>query len=495
MRLYFLKPESLLFTRQINQSKQFSLFIFLIFITMVSKAQEIKRAELDLNDDLYYAMASPVNEYGLLCQQYAEKKSNLKGNCQLDFYSSDLIKLETELLTIEARCNAAVLYRKDEKIYTLYTTKSNRFTLVTADLKTFKTTQISGAIPSNTSIFQFIVLGNYAYLRAMVGKQTPLLQINLATGRLEEFPIRIKDTRERMLTLKDIQVLNNELLLFIRSDVDSRTVDLYLSKYDIEGKPIKAINLTKKISEKIISVKTSNIDGKIILSGTYSKTTDDYSQGIFFAELLQDEVVNFKPYNFLHLKTPPAYLSQKEQSALVRKSGHLEEKNTELLMNTLMVIHAAEKSNNGYIIVGEMYTANYWGNIVSYLYNQAILLKLSTSGELIWDENLKMDLGLDYGYNVSELVSVTENPAGDISMAFVNKNVIISKSVNSSGKVIKEKKVDLNALNNNKTKRTFSTVEHWYSNYYIASGFLKNASAETKEKKNVFFLNKISLEE
>lgn len=475
--------------------KQFNLIFILIFSTLISKAQEITKAELDINTDLNFVIASPVDEYGLLCQQFSEKKSNQKGNCQLDFYSNQLIKQKTEILTIEDRCYNSVVFHKDEKNYTLFTSKSNRFTLVTADLKTYTTAQISGSLPSNSSIFQFVVLGNYAYLQAMIGKQTSLLQINIITGKLQQFPILIKDTRQRMLSLKDIQVLDKELLLFIRYDIDSRNVDLYLSKYDIAGQQIKAINLTRKISEKIISVKTSNIDGKLILSGTYSKTSADFSQGMFFAELVNDEVVNFKPYNFLHLNKPPAHLSQKEQAALTRKSDHLEDKNTELLMNSLMLIHAAEKSEKGYKIVGEMYTAVYWGNTVSYLFNQAILLKLSNSGELIWDENMKMDFGPDYGTGLYNMVSVTENQAGDISMAFVKKNEIISKTMNSNGKVIKENKVDINALNNNKTKRTFSSIEHWYSKYYIASGLLKTASDATKEKKDVLFLNKISLGE
>jgi hypothetical protein len=314
----------------------------------------------------------------------------------------------------------------------------------------------------------------------------------METKKQTKLPLRIEDVRRSDLYSRDLLVSGNEVFVFVQAEISAKSTELYMFKYSIEGKLLNTINLTKDINEKILETKVSVIDGRVMLSGTYSKTNSDYSQGAFFAELVNDNVVNPRFYNFLQLKKFSSYLSEKSQGAIERKSDKLEDKNTELLINTFAIIHAAQKVQDGYLLACEFYIPDpSYQNYISFTH--ACLLKLNLQGDLLWDESIKMNM-LGNGFTRRPVVAVNENSSGNITMSFARLKNIVSKTMDKNGKVLKENVLDIKSLSNSdsKIKGNSYSLDSWYENFFIASGFQKVTSKATKEKREIFFMNKLS---
>ena len=123
----------------------------------------------------------------------------------------------------------------------------------------------------------------------------------------------------------------------------------------------------------------------------------------------------------------------------------------------------------------------------------AVLLKINTEGKLQWDQSIKLETDLGDTY-LRQIVATNESSKGDISMSFVKRNTLTTKSMDKNGKVVKEKSLDIKSLSSadTKTRRNISTVDPWYENYFLASGFQRVVSKSTKEKKDIYYMNKLS---
>jgi hypothetical protein len=473
--------------------KSLCLTLFILFSVLLTYSQTITRAEIDLRDS-QSCYVFPVKAHGVLVQSEIIPRSGKKETVILDYFDVNLIKQKTDSFEILKCSDYYDSFQNEALNYILLWDKDNKFSLFTADFTSYKSTVFNGEMPSQIVVYQFAVLGKYLYIRCSINKQNTLLQINMETKKQTKLPLRIEDIRRNDLYSRDLQVLNDELLVFIQADINNNTSDLYMFKYSSEGKLLKTINLSKNIDEKIFEVKTTVIDNRILLSGTYAKTNSDYVQGVFFAELKDDQVVNPKFYNFLHLKNYGKFLTEKEQAAIERKSKKLADKDAELFINTYAIVHAVQKISEGYLLACDYYIPDPSSlNFISYTH--ASVLKLDQKGDLMWDESIKINM-LGSGFSRPPLVAVDENSFGCINMSFARGKNIMSKTLDKNGKVLKEKVLDFKSLSSadTKTKGLSTKVDPWYDGYYIASGLQKVTSKSTKGKKDIYFIMKLSAE-
>ncbi len=485
--------------------RSFNLVFILLVISIQVSAQNSKRIELELDDNFIDATTTPVKEFGFLYQSFARDKSSKNDKYNVSYYSKELVKGKTESMPVKH--NAFIFYSYQERTvnYTLFLDKNNYYALVTTDLNSQTSTKTEGELPKLTKVDQFVIVGNYLYLRAIIGKQNSLIQINLTNKKLQDMPIHIGTIRRNDINPQDLQVIDNELLAFVEAETDKKTADLYLLKYNKDGRLQKTINLTKDIHEKIINLEASLIDGKILLAGTFSKTRSGSSQGVFFAELNQDKVINVKFYNFLDLEHFSSTLGNRAQKAVERKKNYSNDKNKELLLNTLTIIHQVEKVKSGYCVIGEIYEPIYVTQrsptggmsrvLAGYNYSHAIVLKLDATGNLLWDESLKMGFDVET-YNLLRYVSFSETISGDITIAFADRNKINTKTMNYGGTVINENTSDMavSEARKDKAKRTTTVIEPWYENYFIAYGTQLIPGNHSTKRREIFFIEKLSVE-
>ena len=473
--------------------KEIGYTLLFVFSVLLTYAQTNVRAEVDLQDN-QSCTAIPVQSYGVILQSTIAPRSGRNGKYKLDYFDKDLVKQKSDSFSIANSSTLYYSFQKDGVNYTLNADNDKAFSLITADFHGYNSSIFNGELPSKTDVYQFVVVGQYLYIRCAISNQNTLLQVNMKTKKQTRLQLHIDDVRRGDLYSRDLQILNNELLVFVQADISNKTSDLYMFKYSMDGKLLKTINLSANIDEKMFDVKTAVIDNKILVSGTFAKTNSDYAQGIFFAELVSDEVVNPKFFNFLQLKNFSTYLTDKAQGAIERKNEKLANKDAELYINTFALVHTVLKSADGYTITCEMYVPNYVsGSLVNYYYTHAVILKLNIAGKLQWDQSIKLETDLGDTY-LRQIVATNESSTGDISMSFVKRNTLTTKSMDKNGKVIKEKSLDIKSLSSadTKTRRNISTVDPWYENYFLASGFQRVASKSTKEKKDIYYMNKLS---
>jgi len=473
--------------------KQLFFTLLIMSSATFTYSQANTRAEFVLQDS-QTCYVFPVKTHGVLVQSEILPRSGKNETIKLDYYDVNLVKQKTDSFEISKCSDYTDSFQRDAFNYVLKWEKGNKFSLITTDFNSYKSSVFTGELPSQIIIYQFAVFGKYLYIRCSISKQNSLLQINLETKKQTKLPLRIEDVRRGDLYSKDLIVLGDELLVFVQAETGTKSTDLYMFKYSLDGQLLKTINLTQDINEIILEVQVAAIDDKVILSGTYSKTNTEFSQGIFFAELNDNKVVNPRFYNFLQLKKFAYNLSEKSQGAIDRKNEKLENKNVELMINTLAVIHAVQQENNGYLLACEFYTPDVMSNMFIF-YTHAVLLKLNKKGDLMWDESIKIEKIGSNSYVKAKNVSINENSSGDISMSFAKAdNHIITKTLDMNGKVLKEKALDITLLCNKdtKAKRYYSTVDSWYNDNFIASGVLKDLSKTSKGKRNIFFLQKLN---
>lgn len=477
----------------INSIKQLSFTLFIVLSALLTYSQPNNRAEINLQES-QACYVYPLKTYGVLVQSEITPKSGKNETVKLEYYDINLVKQKTDSFEILKCSDYNASFQRDALNYVLKWEKGNKFSLISTDFNGYKSSVFTGELPSQIIVYQFVVLGKYLYIRCSISKQNTLLQINLETKKQIKLPLRIQDVRRGDLYSKDLKVLGDELLVFVQAEISAKSTDLYMFKYTLEGKLLKTINLTRDINEIILEIQASIIDGNVILSGTYSKTSTEFSQGVFFAELKSDNVVNPRFYNFLQLKKFAYNLSEKSQGAIDRKNEKLENKNVELLINTLAVVHAVQKTSDGYLLACEFYKPDVMSSMFIF-YTHAVLLKLNKKGDLLWDESIKIEKIGSNSYVRAINVSINVSSSGDINMSFAKAdNHIITKSLDMNGKVLKEKTLDITSFVNieTKAKRYYSTIDAWYDDNFIASGVLKVASKTSGGKRNIFFLQKLN---
>jgi len=232
------------------------------------------------------------------------------------------------------------------------------------------------------------------------------------------------------------------------------------------------------------------------------------SEGLFFGEV-EDGAVNYiRYYNFLDLKDFLSYLPEKKQEKIEKKKAKKEAQGKEMTLDYWIADHDVIVLEDGYLFLGEAYyptyrTETYYttganGAMIAhtrtvfdgYQYTHGTLGKFSKEGELMWDVCFELNPGYKPFY-VKRFIAISEQTATQISMAYTSGNEIVSKTMDFDGNIISDEKWDFieTGNDNEKTKRTFSNVDHWYGNFFLAYGsqVVKNG----KEKRKVYFVNKI----
>jgi hypothetical protein len=241
---------------------------------------------------------------------------------------------------------------------------------------------------------------------------------------------------------------------------------------------------------------------------------------LFFCKVENNEVAFIKTYNFLDLKNFLSYLPERQQERIEKKKQKKEQKGQELKIQYLIAGHEVISTDNGFVFLGEAYyptyrtesytttTTNAQGQMVTrtqyrqvfdgYQYTHAVLAKFSTDGSMQWDQCFEMWPAYK-PYIVKRFISIASQDKNSLKMVFTSNNRIISKAVDFDGNVISEQKSETfeTLYSGDKQKRTFSNIDFWYENYFVAYGqeVIKNTkNDDVKRKRKVYFVSKIAFE-
>ena len=492
--------------------KQLILLPFLIMTLGAFAQQDEKRIELDLRDGFEDERTYPLSRNGFLIQSFGTDPHKGQIDCKNDFYATDFTLLKSVSVPVKERTQFVTAYDENGINYTMIRNRRDYFAIITANAGSLECKKTEGLMPDLGLLSEMVVYEGKAIFKVVDKKVSGILIIDLKTGKLKYTPVKFERFATKDLTILDFQVFDDDLLVFANAQTDKSNEDLYIVTYNLSGQQKDVFNMTKTVKEKLISASATKIKNKYIITGTFSKTRSELSQGIFIAELENKQLNFIRFYNFLELKNFTGYLTQKQQDRIERKKDNKEKQGKEMLLNYRIVTHPVIESADGYTYLGEAFypTYNTYTTSVSngsggfttqthtvfdgYQYTHATLAKFDPEGNLMWDNTFSM-WSLYKPFRIKKLISFSQGQE-NAELAFSERNTIKYKVFNQlNGEIIKDnsKEIIETYTDGDKVKRSYSNIDYWYDNNFIAYGIQTISNKEVKRKRKVFFVNNIVL--
>lgn len=493
---------------------KFKLFLLIAFglLMIQSFAQTFEhRIELDLNDEYQNEVVYPLGEQGFLLQSFEKKAIGGMVGFKSDFYSTDFKLLKSVTTKIKERTLYADSYDRNGMNYTMIRNRRDYFAIIISDANKQECIKTEGKLADLGELSDMKVYDDKAIFKCVGKKENTVLIVELSSGKAKYIPIKVENFRSKMLSILDFQVFDNEIMVFINAITDNKKEDLYIAMYDMVGRQKEIFNVTKTVKEKLITVAATKIQNRYVITGTYSKTNVSKSQGVFIGEVENKKLNFIKFYNFLELKNFTSYLSQKQQDRIERKKSNKTQKGEELMMNYSIVTHPVIETEDGYIFLGEAFyptfstytthvsTGNGGGSTQvhtvfdGFQYTHATLAKFDRSGNLLWDNTFPM-WSMYKPFKVKKFISFRQGQE-TTELTYSERNTIWYKVFDQvNGSTIKDNSKEIidTYLKGDKVKRSFSNIDYWYDNNFLAYGFQTISNKETKRSRRVFFINSIS---
>lgn len=474
----------------------------LVLNSAISFAQNgTDRLEFDLKEDYENQKVFSLQEKGLLIQSTGTKASKGQIEVKNEFYDTNLNLITSESMFVKERTNIIDSYQKNGINYSLIRNRRDYVAIVISDINNKSVTKIESEYTDEGTLTEMKVYNDKAIFKSEVHKQNKIVIIDLKTGSAQEVAFKFGDFRRTDIKIEDFQVLDSEVLVFVNAKNSRKSSDLYIASLDLNGAQKDFYKVTDNIEEKLIEVAATKVGSKYVLTGTYSKTKSDMSQGLFMAEVDNKNLNFIKFYNFVDLKNFTSYMSESQQRKVERKAENAADKNKELLLNYFIENHPVKVTADGYIFLGEAfyptYTVYHNGNssytqFDGYYYTHAVIAKFNKTGDLLWDNSFEIKPGFK-PMTIKRFISMNENKEA-VDLSFGNLEEIVYKKIDAeNGNTLINDSTEIidTKLEGDKIRRSFSEVNHWFGNYFIAFGSQTISNSDKERKRKIFFINKL----
>jgi hypothetical protein len=494
------------------------LFIMFLSTQAYGQVNSQKRIEFDSKDGFSDEEIHVFGSKGFIMSSRSEEKQDGMSKWNYELYNTDLQSVKLKNIKIDSKFSSDKTFRNDKGLFVFYRDKKSNFKLVSVQADELVIKQANGMLPNKTYVNDMVVLGEYAFLDASIKKKPFLISVNCKTGKTNLIPIVIGDYSAKKTYTQRMQVLESsgEILVYVEVMVKKSKNEIYVVQMNDKGKKTGMFHFTEGISENIIDISGSSVgEGSYVFTGTYSRSAMS-SEGIFFSRVDNNKVDFINFVKFLDMKNFLSYLPKREQDKIEKKIKKKEKKGKELTLSYRIADHAVIPSDDGFLFLGEAfyptyrqesYTTTSTVNGVSttttqyrtvfdgYQYTHAVLAKFNAQGELLWNQTFAMWPSYK-PYFVKRFISLAEQSEDNIKMVFASYNRIVSKTISLDGVVIQENKSEEieTGYSGDKAKYSYSNIDFWYDQFFIAYGnqVIKNKEDKSvKRKRKVFFISRI----
>ena len=348
----------------------------------------------------------------------------------------------------------------------MFRKKNNRYALISISSATLDIIKIELDLPNKTIVTDMTVLGDVTFFKAKVKKNNYVFYVNWKTGEHKLIPINIPNFKKKQIRLSEFQIIEeyNELILYIKVFFNKKQSDIFVLNLSDKGKNLGLFNLSSNITENLTNVSTSKIgDNNYIITGTYASEKLFTSEGIFIAEIENQQLKYFKKTNYLDLENFLSYLPQRKENKINKKKEKKRKKGKELKTNFNIASHEVIELEDGYLTLGEAYyptyktesyssttyingvpttTTKYRSVFDGYQYTHAILAKYDFEGNLVWDEIFKMWPSYKPFYQ-KKFISISNRDKTSIKLVFSSYSSIKSKSFDYDGNTLLDNQYDI----------------------------------------------------
>lgn len=378
-------------------------------------------------------------------------------------------------------------------------------------------------VPANSEPVFFKVKGRNAFFALNHKTGAPAIQIlDLKTNRSKGF--LIDSQGNAAFRWVEVDSLTGHIKVILSKPISKKEFDTWYHVFDTTGKVLTSINLTT-INQDRVFVSFRSLTGKPgeeMLTGTYllsssasqkNKTADECS-GVFTSLLSSGTQKNISFFNFLEFRHVGSLLNPKELLDLKKKALKKNQNIAEYSADFNVILHPPFEWKGQIIQASEVYSPQYhvenftdfdfygrpYTNSYSvfdgYKFNGAVVAGFSLEGQFLWDNSMEY----------RELISPELNPK--LTVKVLNDNLLLAYSTQGriGSKIIRDSVVtgnlefsplELKYPEDRLMAETRSGLLHWYQNYFLCYGFqdIKNISLPSNNRRLVFYLMKVKLEE
>ncbi len=487
--------------------QRFIALIFLFFVSSVATAQleYSVRAEFKTNNSIDEDFdVLPLAKDGLLV---THKKDAFFGNEKWDFcrYDSTLKERWKVEYKLEDEAKALRFFHNQSFLFWLFkdTDHSEKFTVLRLDLTNGEIDIFKGKFPSETDISHFKVLGNLALIGGHYNNRPVVMAFSFFDKSIRTLPYLFLPNTE--INGLEIDEKRNEIRVILYS-LEKRVCQLLLKTYSYEAKLLRTINLPTEDKNSFISGKTISLsNGHSLLVGNYAQGCTQYSQGIYLANIKEENLDQIQWVDFSQLENFFNYLKPKRKQRMVDKINRQKESGREPKFKYRLMVHDILETPDEYVMIAEIFYPSFtqinssftntmsrrFGDVQNYRYTHAFVCGIDKkSGKLLWDNCF--GLGDVETFQVLEIAQITQQN-GKLILAYPDKDKINTTVIEKNKILRSHEEYDIKpAADNEKiTDNNEEQLAAWYDNHFLLFGYQKIA-VEKGTNRDVFFVNKVS---
>lgn len=384
-----------------------------------------------------------------------------------------------------------------------------------------KATLTRNEIPAGARSYQFDVAGNVAWM----GVNYPsggsrIFKMDLSTDKIQGFPATEVEN-QTIAAIKKLKPINGTIAV-IAKQITKKSWDYTLVRFDSLGRKIMEIPFSfpeNKPASNIYILSVGQTD--ILLSGFYGPALSSSNHptgvhspettGIFTIRFQENGTPILKMFNYLDFKSSTEFIGQEEIMNLKKKALKKNRSGSEYSVDFMVVPGDPILQEDHFIMTFDVFEPEYhtetytdfdfygrpytnsYAVFDGYRFKTGMITAINFQGDLLWDNTLPFRNTLTMDLQPK----MVAYPAGsnEYALCYLTDGIIASRIV--SGGSIREATtflpLDLSESGDKLVRESRSGLNHWYNNYFIASGFqeIKNIGGEIGNRKIVYYFTKV----
>ena len=508
-------------------------FLGLVFsvisIGLEAQIDQLNRFELELSRADDYFSVIPAAEDGIFLIRKGGKSKTQESHWNIHVLDTSINIIDQFNFPVNSNLDINSHTYKDGKLFLLYSNIiGNRLAIYELDVIKKTYAKHSFKLEFGMQITNFEVVDQSTLIGGSVSGKSTIIMYNLKEDKLR----LLSDIYDSNSELLDLMVKDSRIYTLSTFKQSRPYSGIKVKVYDTQGHILSdyLINNTNDYTIQDASI-TLNEYGSLAILGTFSQKKSNFSDGVFFTSISDKYVEPIKLYPFTELDNFFNFYNANKELKIKNRISKKSRKGKSVNTRFRMLLTEVISNEDGYTVLGEVYEQIYFrdqereSNVFQgltqeqlitppriraqslrnfsrpkrqsitdafkgYEYNRAVFIKLDNTGELVWDQNVRINgvASESLKQNIEPLVRGGEElqlyytvdsriNSTQIYDGLINQNT--SKNLEASGSIFS-------------TEPNYGKIESWYGDYLYIFGiqYIKRSPADLENTK-VFFLSKI----
>jgi hypothetical protein len=522
-----------------NRRSVFRLALPLLFLSVLSTqlfAQGVKRIELPMPGNTAY-QAVPLGKQGVLLISKPDK-----GTFNVQKFDTNLERVWSIDGPIESNLDYIASSYDGQAVFLLFSKyRSSLYQIVKVNVAPGFVETFTINTVDRFEITDFKTLGYSVFMAGMVRNEPVLIYTQLTTQQTRVLPSAIKGSN----AIQTVEVDTAQHLVNVCFAVKKgRQTKIVARSYEETGELYTQVSVDPEDDFSLLSGRLQVLNDSVrIVIGTYGyrnmqSSSVAASQGLYISKIIGDETVFTKYHSFTDFKNFFNFMSERQQEKMEKRIRKKKESGDDLKLNYRLLVHDIVPKASNFLLVAEVFYPEYryqnpsmmggfgygyggygyplgmglynpylWNPMYGgrgynqqvfdgFTYTHAVVADVDQNGNLLWDNSISFDNVKSM--ELKEKIKIQSFTNGNSKLIYSHNGAIRSKIIKGN-QVIDSDRVIPNEtyVEGDKVRKTSTDdIDYWYDNFYLAWGEQRivNAAgdAQTRGRRNVFYLNKIA---